>query len=276
MNQVRMSVIMAIYNEPEEYLKQSIESILKQSFKSFKFVIVLDNPHNREAERLVKLYQRKDKRIFFIKNRKNMGLAASLNKGVLVAEGKYVARMDADDVSLPDRLDKQIKYLEKNKEVDLLFSWAYFIDESGELIKKFTPNRDKVKRLQKTFFKDFLFVHPTLLIKKEILMENPYDENNRGAEDFELWMRLISKGYHFDILEKFLLKYRIPKEDYEQRIKKQLNYSKYSLKALWKNRASYWKNIYYWKLLIHNLSLFLFINIMPDTFLERIIYLKDK
>ena len=265
---------MATYNEPEKYLRESIESILNQTFKYFEFIIILDNPDNKKAEKIIKEYQQKDKRIVFIKNEKNLGLAGSLNKGIEIAKGKYIARMDADDISLPERLEKQLEYMENNKDVDLLFSRVYFIDENDSILKEFKPVKEKVRNLKKYFFKEHLLVHPTLIARSEVLKKK-YDENQKKSQDFELWIRLMTKNYKFDIIEEFLLKYRVPKENHEKRIKKQLNYSKYSLRALWKNKKYYWSNIYFWKNLLWHLSMVLFIKIMPNFMIKILIYLKE-
>ncbi|CAB3290095.1 Glyco_trans_2-like domain-containing protein [Methanocaldococcus lauensis] len=271
-----ISIIMSAYNEPEKYLRESIESILNQTFKDFEFIIILDNPNNVKAERIIKEYQKKDKRIVFIKNEKNLGLAGSLNNGLDIAKGKYIARMDADDIALPERLEKQYKYMENNKNIDLLFSWVYFIDENGNILKEFKPSKEKIKNLSKYFFKEHLLVHPTLMAKSEILKKNKYDENQKRSQDFELWMRLITKGYKFDIIEEFLLKYRVLKENYRSRIKKQIEYSKYSLKALWKHKKYYWKNIYYWNNFLWHFSIFLSIKIVPKKILTILIKLKGR
>ena len=203
MDKPLISVVMATYNEPEKYLRESIESILNQTFKYFEFIIILDNPDNKKAEKIIKEYQQKDKRIIFIKNEKNLGLAGSLNKGIEIAKGKYIARMDADDISLPERLEKQLEYMENNKDVDLLFSWVYFIDENDSILKEFKPVKEKVRNLKIYFFKEHLLVHPTLIAKSKVLKKNIFDENQKRSQDFELWMRLMTKNYKFDIIDEF-------------------------------------------------------------------------
>jgi glycosyltransferase involved in cell wall biosynthesis len=266
---------MSVYNEPEKYLRESIESILNQTFKDFEFIIILDNPNNKKAEKIIEEYQQRDKRIVFIKNERNLGLAGSLNKGIEIAKGEYIARMDADDISLPERLEKQLEYMENNKDVDLLFSWVYFIDENDSILKEFKPVKEKVRNLKKYFFKEHLLVHPTLIAKSKVLKKK-YDENQKKSQDFELWIRLMTKNYKFDIIEEFLLKYRVPKENHEKRIKKQLNYSEYSLRALWKNKKYYWSNIYFWKNFLWHLSMVLFIIVVPKFLIKMIIYIKDR
>ena len=267
---------MSVYNEPEKFLRESIESILNQTFKDFEFIIVLDNPNNKKAEEIIKDYQKKDKRMVFLKNKKNLGLAGSLNKGMALANGKYIARMDGDDISFPKRLEKQLRYMKKNKNVDLLFSWTYFIDENRNILREFKPEKHKFKEIKKYFFKEHLLIHPCVFAKSKVLKNNPYDENQTKSQDYELWMRLMAKDYKFDIIEEFLLKYRISKENYKKRIKKQLEYSKNSLRALWKNKKYFWNNIFFWKNFMWHLTMIIFIKSIPTFLMEKLVYLKDK
>ncbi len=276
MDKPLVSVIMATYNEPEKYLRESIESILNQTFKNFEFIIVLDNPNNEKAEKIIKEYQQRDKRIVFIKNEKNLGRGASRNKAIDIANGRYIAILDADDIALPQRLEKQFKYMEDNKDVDLLFTWVYFIDEYGNILREFKPEKYKFKEIRKYFFKEHLTVHPSMMIKSDILKKIKYDEGLVRSQDYDLWIKCIAKNYKFDVIEEFLLKYRIPRGNYGKRIKKQLNYSKNSLRALWKNKKYYWGNIYFWKCFLWHLSIVLFIMVMPKLLIKKFIYLKDK
>ena len=171
---------MSVYREPEKWLREAIESILNQTFRDFEFIIVLDDPNNKKAEGIIREYMKKDDRIVFLKNEKNGGMAYSLNRGIEVAKGKYIARMDADDISLPERLEKQYNYLEKNKDVDLLFTWAYYIDEKGDIIEEFKQDPDKFKpeKIKKYFFIEPLFCHPSLMARSEVLKKNKYDDKN--------------------------------------------------------------------------------------------------
>ena len=104
---MEVSVIMATYKEPENLLRQAIESILNQSYKDFEFIIILDNPGNKEHIEIVKSYQKQDSRIRFYINEKNAGLTATLNRGIELSRGKYICRMDADDISMPERIQDQ-------------------------------------------------------------------------------------------------------------------------------------------------------------------------
>jgi glycosyltransferase involved in cell wall biosynthesis len=116
----QISVIMAVYNG-EKYLAEAIESILNQTFKEFEFIIIDDGSKDNSLN-IIKRYAKKDSRIIIIKNEKNMKLAWSLNKGLKIARGKYIARMDSDDISLTDRLEKQYYFLEKK---EIYFYWEH-------------------------------------------------------------------------------------------------------------------------------------------------------
>jgi hypothetical protein len=270
----KISVILSCYDEPLIFFKNALDSILNQSYKDFELILILDSPHNKELENEILNYIKKDKRIIFIKNKKNLGLAESLNIGIKKAKGKYLARMDADDIASRDRFKIQYEYLEKNTNVDLLFSWAEFIDENSKKIKDFKPSKNKIKNIKSYFLKEDLLIHPTLFCKSEILKKNKYDKKQKRSQDFELWIRLISKGYNFDLIEKKLLKYRIPSyKNLDNRINKIINFNKYALMVLKNNKnLKYFNNYYffYFKFLI----LFYFLK-LPKRFIKVLVLIKD-
>ena len=114
-----ISVIMSVYNEPESILRAAVESILKQTFRDFEFIIVMDSPENETNKSVLAEYAKADDRLNLLFNEKNEGLTFSLNRALQYAKGMYIARMDADDVSLPLRLELQKDWLEKNYEKSL-------------------------------------------------------------------------------------------------------------------------------------------------------------
>ena len=129
-----VSVLMSIYNERIEWIKQSVESILNQTYKDFEFIIVIDNPEmDLECRKYLEKRTYEDARIKLIWNEKNIGLAQSLNKGIKIAKGEYLARMDADDISLSDRLEMELEYLNKTK-CDLVSTNKINIDENDNII----------------------------------------------------------------------------------------------------------------------------------------------
>ncbi|MCA0365853.1 MAG: glycosyltransferase [Bacteroidetes bacterium] len=208
----KISILMSVYNEPNEWLDISISSILDQTFQDFEFIIILDNPLSIDNKNLVKNFQKKDKRIFLIENEVNIGLTKSLNKGLGIASGKYIVRMDGDDISNPDRLKKQFEYMESN--LRCVASGTYFklIDEKGfdfgNTIKLPLSN-EKIKEL---LFIDNAIAHPTSIIRNDILKEKgiKYNEEYKYSQDYGLWCELSKIG-ELNNLPNVLVKYRISK-----------------------------------------------------------------
>lgn len=204
-----ISVIMSTYNETREELKQSIDSILNQTYKDFEFLIVNDNPDNQTLNHLLYEYKLLDKRIKIINNKKNMGLALSLNRAIKYASGTYVARMDADDISLPDRLSVELNYLVNNN-LDMVSSFCTLIDESGKIL----PNERQSYIYRNTNIAQILkytnpIIHSTVLIKKECLDKLKGYRQLVPAEDYDLWLRMIDSNMHIGRIEERLLYYRI-------------------------------------------------------------------
>ena len=137
MEKEKISVIMSVYNEKERELKAAIDSILGQTYQNLEFIIILDNPLNKELQIVIEDYAKKDSRIRFFINKQNMGLVRSLNKALKYVTGRFIARMDADDVSLKSRLADQLDYLKKNN-ADFVFAGIEYIDEDDK--KLFSEN----------------------------------------------------------------------------------------------------------------------------------------
>ncbi len=206
---VKVSVIMSIYSEPIEWMKEAINSILNQTFTDFEFIIVNDKPSRKENIELLKAYQQKDKRIQVVENKQNIGLTKSLNKGLLLAKGTYIARMDADDFSYPTRFEKQVHFLDENKEYVVC---GTNIEYFGENKIKLTREIIKVENieLKAQLIKNSCFAHPTVMIRKQILIDNQikYNEDFIQAQDYKLWSDLSTLGRYYNIKE-ILLKYRV-------------------------------------------------------------------
>ena len=202
----KISVIMSVYNG-EKYLREAIESILDQTFIDFEFIIVIDPSIDNSLE-IIQSYD--DERIEIINNEKNIGLTQSLNKALKIAKGEYIARQDADDISLPNRFEEQITYLEKYPEVALLGTSAYKIDENGKIIEKFTA---LAKPTIKNLFKGNLFYHGSVMLRKGIINElGGYNELITYPQDYELWLR-IAKHYKVGNLTQLLYKWRFHGEN---------------------------------------------------------------
>jgi len=215
----KISVIMSVFNG-EKYLKESIESVLNQTFRDFEFIII-DDGSDDETPEILKKYTKKDKRIKVIANSENIGLTKSLNKAVRASRGKYIARIDADDIVLPERFDRQVKFMDSNLEVGIVGSSYYLISEEGEIIdKKIPPLRDK--ELRRVIIRHNVFCHSSIMVRKEALERAGfYDENWRSAQDYELYFR-IAKYFKLANLKESLVCWRVnknsafPRRDREQ------------------------------------------------------------
>lgn len=208
MDRPTVSVIMSLYSEPLEWLRESIESILKQDFKDFELIIINDNPKRIELEPFLAEYESNFYNIIkIIRNKDNVGLIESLNNGIDFARGKYIARMDADDISLSKRLFVQLEYLRANN-YDLIGSNIEVVSEKK--IKMYTSN----KLLTDKFIDAVLLlgavplVHPTYLGKAEIFKKCKYNSQAIYAEDMELIAHARTLGYKIGNCPDILLKYR--------------------------------------------------------------------
>ena len=194
---------MPVYNG-EKYLRESIDSVLNQTFKDFEFIIINDGSKDNSLG-IIKKYARKDKRIILINNPKNKGLQFSLNAGLKIAKGKYIARMDQDDISHTKRLEIQYDYLEKNPPIFLIGSSAIVIDENGNKLGVF-KKYDNYKKIKKKLLKNNCIIHPLIMFRNEGVL---YREKFKMSEDYDFYLRLLSDGKKITNLPDFLLKYRI-------------------------------------------------------------------
>lgn len=203
-----ISVVMSVYSEPESVLRKSIESILDQTFKDFEFIIINDSPSNEVNNKIINEYSAKDERIKAINNKKNIGLTQSLNKGISVANGNFVARMDADDYSYPKRFERQVNFLKNNSDVIVCgTNVRLFGDEITPRIKSYPKNSKDCKNF---LFFNSCFAHPTVMLRKNVLQDNnmAYNEQYRSSQDFDLWCRLSEYGAFYN-LQEVLLDYRV-------------------------------------------------------------------
>ena len=201
-----ISVIMSVYNEELNWLKEAVASVLNQTYADFEYLIIIDNPHlNEEAVSYLKKIDKEDSRVHLHFNKKNIGLMNCLNKGIGMARGEYIARMDADDISVPDRLEKEKNYLELNG-LDMVSSNRIDIDEKGRIIGRSHNERKKPeKHLPYTNF----IVHSSVLIRTEVLKALGGYREFYNSEDYDLWLRMLSSGYKIGIIEEPLILYRI-------------------------------------------------------------------
>lgn len=202
-----VSIILSIYNA-EKYLNQCIESILKQTYTNFE-LICIDDGSTDSSYRILKEYKNRDSRIL-IKRKKNSGLTKSLNLGLKMSKGEYIARIDADDLWLSTKLEEQIKYLKENKNCMLLGCNYENIDIlenkiGSDKIKIVTSDEDIKKRIL------YLnpFIHSGVIFHRYIYEKlDGYNEKYYYAQDYEFWARVVSKNYKVGNLNKVLVKRR--------------------------------------------------------------------
>jgi glycosyltransferase involved in cell wall biosynthesis len=193
MKSPKISVIMPVYNS-EKYLEEAIESVLSQSYSNSEFIII-DDGSSDNSLLISQGFARKDNRIIVIENQQNLGVVESLNKGLALARGEFVARMDSDDVSLPMRFEKQVAYLEQHPEVGVVGTAYNLIDENGVVTKEYRPPRTDVKiRWQLLFHSPF--ANPSVMYRAELGKKLHYISDYAYCEDFEFWTRFLafSKG----------------------------------------------------------------------------------
>lgn len=200
----QITVLMPVYNS-EKYLKEAMESILSQSFRNFEFLIIndgsLDNSFN-----IISSY--KDPRIRLVQNNKNRGLIYSLNKGIKLSKGELIARMDADDISRPDRLEKQVKYMTTHPEVIVCGSDIGVINNIGKFLY-YQPTLLRDKQIRNCMVVTCPLVHPSVIYRKNTIVEvGGYDTRAYVVEDYDLWVKLMTEGKFSNISEP-LLYYRI-------------------------------------------------------------------
>jgi len=203
---ILISVILPVYNA-EKYLAQAIESILNQTYTNFEFIIINDGSVD-DSLKIIQSYMEIDNRIVLI-NRENKGLVYSLNEGIQKAKGKYIARMDADDISLSDRFAKQIEWIEKYN-LDICGSHYLVIDEHNNLQGlNLTPQTHTTCFL--SLVSKVPFAHPNVMIRKSFLDIHQllYGQSEyKVAEDLDLWIRMYIKGAKFGNVNDILFKYR--------------------------------------------------------------------
>ena len=185
----KVSILLPVYNG-EQFLKGAIESILSQTFTDFEFII-MDDGSTDGTSAILDHYQRLDDRIH-IHHHEHQGLIASLNRGCHIARGKYLARMDADDVSVSERLDRQVEHLETHPEIGVLGCGVQVIDGDGKKILTFQfPAEHGVLRFRLCFYNALTFAHPAVMMRRELLKRvGGYNPDMVHSEDYELWSRL--------------------------------------------------------------------------------------
>lgn len=188
----KVSVLMSVYNG-SQYLREAVDSILNQTFTNFEFIIIDDCSTDNSWEILTNFADR-DARIVLIKNQENCGLTKSLNKGLDIARGEYIARQDDDDVSYLDRLHKQVAYLDSHPSIAFVSTGVDYINENGNFLWNYIPEVDPVALRWNLFFKNTIR-HSTAFWRRELINQEvgDYDSSFTYSQDYDLWIRIAEK-----------------------------------------------------------------------------------
>lgn len=190
---IQVTVLMSVYNG-QEYLDESIGSIVSQRFQDFEFVIVDDGSTDDTAD-ILEDWNKKDSRIKVITNHDTLGLTASLNIGIKQAKGKYIARHDADDISLSERLGKQFEFMESHPECVVLGTALLSVDSDGAPLYRELRSIEHEDILSTILKGRGGLAHPTVMIRRDVLLGvGGYDPCYEVAQDIDLWLRLADKG----------------------------------------------------------------------------------
>jgi glycosyltransferase involved in cell wall biosynthesis len=203
----KVTVLMPVYNA-NKFLREAVESILKQSFTDFEFLII-DDGSTDDSQSIIRSYD--DSRIKFVQNEKNIGVAATLNRGLDLAWTEYIARMDADDISLPSRLEKQIHFMEENPDVGISGTWIRLFGDQLRVVDRCPVSASVVKAY---LLFDTAIHHPTAIMRRNLIEKYRlrYDPSfGSCGEDFDFWLR-ASNNFSVDNLPEALVKMRHHKD----------------------------------------------------------------
>lgn len=199
----KVSVLTPIYNTNHDYLKEMIESILNQTFTDFEFIILNDSPQNQELKNIVISYQ--DPRIIYLENKTNLGISGSRNRLLKEAKGEYIAIFDHDDVSMPERLQKEVDVLDNNPNIGVVSSNS--VEYYSKKITNYPIKNNAIK--SSLINRGCVVCHPASMIRRSVLLDNNiyWEDEYSPCEDSMLWAKLIGKTMFYNIKEP-LLRYR--------------------------------------------------------------------
>lgn len=255
---------MSVFNE-EDCVGDTIDSVLNQTFDDFEFIIINDGSTDGTQE-ILDHYARKDGRIRVLKNKENMGAARSSNKGIENSKGEYIARIDAADTCHPSRLEKQAKFLDENKNVYIVGSFHYWIDERGQVIGayRFPTTNEQIKK--NVFGFASVAAHPAIMVRREIFEKTgPYDTTcPTSTVDYELYLRTLKNGWEIVNIPEFLV--------FISRRKRGISVKK--IKATFidqvKMKARYLPYLFNFQNFVYMVASLFFI-LMPSPLLEKIV-----
>lgn len=248
-----ISVIMSVYNG-EKYLQEAIESVRRQTFTKWELIVINDCSSD-STSKIIANFESMDERIKGYTNEVNLKLPASLNKAISLCQGKYIARMDADDICLPRRLEKQYKFMEENKDISLS-SCRFLTVKNGVYASGGAGGRCDNDAIKALLLVSNPILHPGVIAKAEVLKKFNYDTSLTCTEDLELWTRLASNNEKMQILDECLVIYRLHdkqitsttlEKQHTEVIKIQNNYYSSLLKEMPEDLQEFYINGIYFK-----------------------------
>lgn len=203
-----VSVIMSVYNS-EQWLKLAIDSIIHQSYPNWELIII-DDASNESARQILQSYA-SDQRIIIHRRDRQRGLIKNLNLAIDLSKGDFIARMDADDISEPDRLAKQVAYLQQHPTVDAIASFITMINEKGDITGIWADDRKTsgYESIKTILPRTNCIAHPTVMLRTQVLRQYRYNEHQVHMEDWDLWLRLLNDGKIIEKINEPLLLYRV-------------------------------------------------------------------
>lgn len=203
---MKVSVVLGAYNA-EKYLALAVESILRQSFGDFELILIDDKSTDSSAG-IMKRYAGQDPRVVVLENEENLGLTKSLNRGLAVAKGEYIARMDGDDIALPHWLENQVRFLDTHPDYTFVSCIGRYIDENGreEQLRHFPETNEEIYAMMP---KVDAVMHPGVVFRKaDVAKIGNYCEDYRVVQDYDLWFRAMAAGYKFYNFQEPLVLFR--------------------------------------------------------------------
>jgi glycosyltransferase involved in cell wall biosynthesis len=230
-----VSVVMTAYNT-EQYLALAVDSILAQTFEDFEFIVIDDGSTDRSAA-ILRDYAARDERIR-LTSRPNTGVVRAANEGISLARGKYLARMDSDDISMPYRFARQVSYLEANPEIVCVGGYFELIDECGRPLSLLRPPTTHTEIEEQALAGHGAICHPTATIRHDAMVKiGGYDEEFTFAEDLDLWLRLAEVGQLANLPET-ILQYRLHDRSVSETYRyEQRRFARLACERAWKQRG---------------------------------------
>ena len=267
----KFSVLMSIYKkEKPEYLKQALDSLLNQTLLPDEILIVKDGLLTPELDKTLDEYAVKNKTIKFLEFEKNRGLGLALRDGVVACKNEIIARMDTDDISKPDRFQKQLNYLSQHPDIALLGTWIEEFDKDPNIPKSNSILPITYEEILKFAKRRNPFRHVSVIFKKSAVIDSGNYRHFLWFEDYDLWIRMLKKGYKAANLPEVLLSVREDKKMYERRggwqySKQDIKFERFLLKIGYINFFEFLTNIIIRgsvRLLPNNIRKFIYSNIL--------------